>query len=164
MHKKVKGDWLHSFKQFQISAFSTISFRYPYFVLKMTTIDQGLLVIICKFLLQIQTYRKKSTRSNVQQSIFMLHVVYALFISFPVRHTDNYWFDVRFCSCDLIAHTMVWKLFLQWMWQIRLYPHVNQSFTRKDPISDIKRTKRASFCCGSLFGFWGFHSIFIFNG
>ena len=76
----------------------------------MATIDQGLLAIICKLLLQIQIYRKKSTSSNVQQPVFML--LYALFISFPVRHTDNFdgRFDGRHCIGDQMAHDMIWKL------------------------------------------------------
>ena len=59
MHKKVEDDELHSFEQFQISASSMINFQYPYFVLWIATIDQGLLAIICKLLLQIQMYRQK---------------------------------------------------------------------------------------------------------
>ena len=57
--KKVEYDELHSFLQFQTSASSIINFRHPYFVLKITTTDQGLLAIICELLLQIQMYRKK---------------------------------------------------------------------------------------------------------
>ena len=34
---------------------------------------------------------QRSTHSRVQHSLFML--LYALFISFPVRHTDNFRFD-----------------------------------------------------------------------
>ena len=59
MHKKKEDDELQSCKQFQTSSFSIINFRFPYFVLKMTATEQGLLAIICKLLLQIQMYRKK---------------------------------------------------------------------------------------------------------
>ena len=47
----------------------------------------------------------KSTSSNVLHSIFIL--LYALLISFPVRHTDNFRFDWRHCIGDLMAHTNV---------------------------------------------------------
>ena len=50
---------------------------------------------------------QKSTRSSVYQSSIML--LYVLFISFPVRHTDNFRFDGRHCIGDLMAFTMVWK-------------------------------------------------------
>ena len=51
---------------------------------------------------------QKSTRSRVNPSMFML--IYALFISFHVRHTDNIRFDGRHCIGDLIAHAMIGKL------------------------------------------------------
>ena len=35
---------------------------------------------------------------------------YALFMSFPVRHTANFRFDGRHCIGDLMAHVMVWKI------------------------------------------------------
>ena len=73
----------------------------------MITIDQGLLAIICKLQLQIQMYRKKSTRCSVHQSMFML--LYALLITFHVRHTDNFRFVRHHCIGDLMAHTMIWK-------------------------------------------------------
>ena len=57
---------------------------------------------------QIQMYHKKSTNARVQQSMFMS--LYALFIQFPVRHTVNFRFDVRYCIGDLMAHTMIRKL------------------------------------------------------
>ena len=53
-------------------------------------------------------YHKKSTSSRVQQSMFML--LYALFISFPVRHTANFRFDGCHCIGDLVANAMVRKL------------------------------------------------------
>ena len=37
-------------------------------------------------------------------------LLYASFISFPVRNTDNFRFDRRHCIGDLIAHAMVRKL------------------------------------------------------
>ena len=105
MHKKVK-DYELTFN-LTISDFCIQQYQLPLpiFCFKMTTIDQGLLAIICKLLLQIQMYRKKSTSSNVQQSIFML--LYALFISFPVKHTDNFRLYGRHCIGDMIAHTMI---------------------------------------------------------
>ena len=36
--------------------------------------------------------------------------LYALFISFPVRHTANFRFDGRHCIGDLMANAMVRKL------------------------------------------------------
>ena len=36
-------------------------------------------------------------------------LLYALLISFPVKHTDHFRFDGRICIGDLMAHTMVWK-------------------------------------------------------
>ena len=51
---------------------------------------------------------QKSTNSRVQQSMFMSQ--YALFISFPVRHTVNFQFDGRHCIGDLMAHTIIRKL------------------------------------------------------
>ena len=54
-------------------------------------------------------YHKKSTNSpRVQQSMFML--LYALIISFPVRHTANFRFDGRHCIGDIMANAMVRKL------------------------------------------------------
>ena len=50
----------------------------------------------------------KSTHSSGKQSMFML--LYALFISFPVRHTDNFRFDGRHCNGDLMARAMIRKL------------------------------------------------------
>ena len=37
----------------------------------------------------------------------MFMSLYALFISFPVRHTVNFRFDGRHCIGDLIAHTII---------------------------------------------------------
>ena len=37
-------------------------------------------------------------------------LLYALFISFPVRHTDNVRFDGRHCIGDLMARAMIRKL------------------------------------------------------
>ena len=37
-------------------------------------------------------------------------LLYALFISFPVRHTVNFRFDGRHCIGDLMANVMVGKL------------------------------------------------------
>ena len=37
-------------------------------------------------------------------------LLYALFISFPVRHTDNFQFDGRHCIGDLMACSMIRKL------------------------------------------------------
>ena len=34
-------------------------------------------------------------------------LLYALFISFPVKHTDNFRFDGRHCIGDLMANAMV---------------------------------------------------------
>ena len=48
---------------------------------------------------------QKTTNSRVQQSMFML--LYALFISFPVRHTNNFRFDLRHCIGDLMTHAMI---------------------------------------------------------
>ena len=53
-------------------------------------------------------YHKKSTHSRVQQSMFML--LYALLISFPVRHTANFRFDGRYCIGDLMTNAVVRKL------------------------------------------------------
>ena len=53
-------------------------------------------------------HHKKSTNSRVQWSMFML--LYAMFISFPVRHTDNFRFDGRHCFGDLMAHAMIGKI------------------------------------------------------
>ena len=64
--------------------------------------------MICEMLSQIKMYHKKMTNSRVQQSIFML--LYALCISFPVRHTNNFLFDGRHCIGDLKAHAMIRKL------------------------------------------------------
>ena len=47
------------------------------------------------------------------------------------------------------------------MWQITFYPHVNQSFRRKQPNSHIKRTTRTRFAKVLYFWFWGFQSIFL---
>ena len=107
MHRQVANDELHSFYHFQTSVSSIIDFRYPQFVLKMTTIGEGLSAIICKMLPQI-LFITKSTNSRVQRSMFML--LSALFISFPVRHTANFWFDGRDCIGDLMANAMVRKL------------------------------------------------------
>ena len=109
----------------------------------MTTIGEGLLAIIWKMLLQIQMYHKKSTNSRVQQSMFMS--LYALFISFPVRHTVNFRFDGRHCIGDLMAHTIIRKLLYNEFEQKRFLPNVNQSFRRKHSISQIKRTTRTHF-------------------
>ena len=95
----------------------------------MAATEQSLQAIICKLLLQIQMYRKKSTRSSVHQSNFML--LYVLFISFPVRHKDNLRFDGRHCIGDLNGTYHDLEMFVQWMWQIGFFPHVNQSFKRK---------------------------------
>ena len=37
-------------------------------------------------------------------------LLYAFFISFPVRHTANFRFDGRHCIGDLMANAMVRKL------------------------------------------------------
>ena len=37
-------------------------------------------------------------------------LLYALFISFPVRHTANFKFDGRHCIGDLMANAIVTKL------------------------------------------------------
>ena len=49
-----------------------------------------------------------NTNSLVQQSMFMS--LYVLFISFPVRHTDNFRIDRRHCIGDLMAQAMIRKL------------------------------------------------------
>ena len=85
---------------------------------------------------------QKTTNSLVQLSMFML--LYALFLSFPVRHTDNFRFDGRHCIGDLMAHAMIRKLLYSQF--DRWDPHVNQIFRRKQPISQIKRTTRTCFC------------------
>ena len=108
MRKKVENDELHSFEQFQTSASSIINFRYPELVCKMTTIGEGLLAIICKMLPKIQMYYKKVQIPHVQQSMFML--LYALFILFIVRHTDNFRFDRCNCIGNLMAHAMIREL------------------------------------------------------
>ena len=59
MRKKVEDDELQSCQQFQTSSSRIINFCFPYFVLRMTATEQGLLAIICKLLLQIQMYRKQ---------------------------------------------------------------------------------------------------------
>ena len=74
---------------------------------------------------------------------------------------------VYFISCKAYEQFPVWwaqlhwrsngtyrglETFVQWIWQIRFYPRVNQSFRRKQPISHIKRTTRTRFCKCSLFG------------
>ena len=51
---------------------------------------------------------QKCTNSRVQQSMFMS--LYAVFISFPVRHTVNFLFDGRHCIGDLKAHPIIRKL------------------------------------------------------
>ena len=37
-------------------------------------------------------------------------LLYALFISFPARHTDNFRFEGHHCIGDLKSHAMIWKL------------------------------------------------------
>ena len=59
MHKQVANDELHSFYHFQTSVSSIINFRYPQFVLKMSTVGEGLSAIICKMLPQILIITKK---------------------------------------------------------------------------------------------------------
>ena len=95
-----------------------------------------------KLLLKIQIYRKQSTRSRVKQSMFML--LYALFISFRQR---NRYFPVWWASShwQLISTYRDLENFVQQTQQIRFYLHVNQSFRREQPISQIKRTIRARF-------------------
>ena len=78
MHKKVDTTNYIHFNQFIKSASSIINFRHPFFVLKLITIDQGLLAIICKLLLQVQMYRKY-TMFGVQQPMFMLLYALCLF-------------------------------------------------------------------------------------
>ena len=56
----------------------------------------------------ISNVLQKSTNSRVQQSMFML--LYALFISFPVRHTVNFRSDGRHCIGDVMAHTIIRKV------------------------------------------------------
>ena len=57
---------------------------------------------------QNSNYHKKITNCRVQQLMFML--LYALFISFPIRHTANFRFDGRHCIGDLMASAMIRKL------------------------------------------------------
>ena len=40
----------------------------------------------------------------------LLVILYALFISFPVRHTNNFRFYGRHCFGDLMTHAMIRKL------------------------------------------------------
>ena len=93
-------------------------------------------------------------------------LLYVLFISFPVRHTDNFRFDGRHSIGDLMALTMVWNcVCTQWMWQIRFYPHVNKSrLRRKQQLSHIKTNHKNSFLPG--FFIWGlrFQIDSFFNG
>ena len=51
---------------------------------------------------------QKSTNSRVQKSMFML--LYALFISFPVRQKADFRFDGRHFIGDLMANAMVRNL------------------------------------------------------
>ena len=57
--KIVEDDEWNLFLHFQISVPSIINFRYPYFVIKMATIGEGLLSIIWKCLPQIKSIAKK---------------------------------------------------------------------------------------------------------
>ena len=97
-----------------------------------------------KLLLQIQMYLKKSTRYSVQLSICML--LYALFILFPVRQTAYFlvWCAPLHWRSKGTHHGL--ETFVQWIWQIRFYPRVHQSFKKKQPISHIKQTTRTRFC------------------
>ena len=72
---------------------------------KMATIDEGLSATICKMLPKILLITKKY---KFPCSVVNVHVtMYALFISFPVRHKSNFRFDGRHCIGDLMANAMV---------------------------------------------------------
>ena len=47
---------------------------------------------------------------KVQCSAVNFIIIYPLFISFPVRHTNYFRFHWRNCIGDLMANTMVWKI------------------------------------------------------
>ena len=50
------------------------------------------------------------------------------------------------------------------MWQIRFYPHVNQSFRRKQPIFHLKMNHKNSFLLGFFIWVLGFPFDIFFNG
>ena len=94
------------------------------FCFKMTAIEQGLLAIICKLLLLFQMYCKK---------------VQCL--------ADNFHVTIRFVLHLQSNGTLRGlETFVQRLWQIRFYPHVNQGLRRKQQITRIKRTTRTRSC------------------
>ena len=52
------------------------------------------------------------------------------------------------------------EYFVQWMWQIRFYPHGNQSFRRNQPISKKKLTTRTRFARVHYLRFGGSNRYF----
>ena len=143
MHKQVANDELHAFYHFQTFASSITNFRYPPFVLKMSTIGEGISAIICNMLPPILIITKKykfpCSAVNVHITIrFVYFISCQTYGWFPVWWASLHWRPYGKCHGE--------ETFVQWIWQIRFYRHVNQNFRRKRPISLIKRTTRTRFC------------------
>ena len=85
---------------------------------------------------------QKSSMSRIQQTMFML--LYALFVSFPLRHEYNIRYDGRHCIGDTYTHIPWFGTF----YTVDLIDKVlsTWSFRRKQTISHIKRTIRTHFC------------------
>ena len=96
---------------------------------------------------------QKSTNSRVQQSMLMF--LYALFISFPVRHKDNFRFDGRQCIGDLMAHAMI-RIFCTVNLTDKVLATCKPKFQKKAPNIADKMNHKNSFLLGFFTWVLGF--------